>query len=84
MITLEADFNHLDPQGRLRLEGLAMHRGTPFDEIAEKHRRIVFVDGEDIVEGELVHDPQLGWVGAADWNTQDVWLAYPAGSRAAV
>ncbi len=84
MITLEADFNHLDPQGRLRLEGLVMHRDTPFAEIAAKHRRIVFVDGEDIVEGELIRDPKLGWLGAADWGTQDVWVAYPAGSRAAV
>ncbi len=36
MIALQADFNHMDPQGRLRLDDLRMHQGTPFAEIAAK------------------------------------------------
>ena len=78
MITLQADFNHMDPQGRLRLGDLRMHQQTPFAEIAVKQEPIIFVDGEDTVRGELVHDPQLGWVGKVDWSTQDVWESYPA------
>jgi len=84
MITLKADFNHLDPQGRLRLEDLRMHEQTPFAEIAAKHEPIIFVDGEDMVRGELAHDPQLGWIGNVDWSTQDVWESSPtavAGGR---
>ena len=77
MITLQADFNHMDPQGRLRLEDLRMHGRTPFAEIAAKDEPIIFVDGEDTVSGELVHDPQLGWVSKVDWSTQDVWESYP-------
>ena len=38
---------------------------------------IIFVDGEDMVRGELVHDAQLGWIGKVDWSTQDVWEVYP-------
>lgn len=79
MITLEADFNHLDSQGRLCLEDLRMHERTPFSEIAARYEQIVFVDGEDMVRGDLVHDPELGWVGNADWATQDVWKSYPSG-----
>lgn len=60
MITLQADFNHMDPQGRLRLGDLRMHQQTPFAETAMKQEPIIFVDGEDMVRGELVHDPQLG------------------------
>jgi hypothetical protein len=50
---------------------------TPFAEIAAMHEPIIFVDGEDMVRGELVHDPQLGWIGKVDWSTQDVWESYP-------
>ncbi|MGH9238012.1 MAG: hypothetical protein ACRD3G_08220 [Vicinamibacterales bacterium] len=78
MIMLQADFNHMDTQGRLRLGDLRMHLRTPFDAIAAKQERIIFVDGEDLVRGELVHDPQLGWLGQVDWSTQDVWEAYPS------
>jgi hypothetical protein len=77
MITLKADFNHRDAQGRLRLEDLRMHATTPFADIAARHKQIIFLDGEDLVRGELAHDPRLGWVGQADWSTQDVWEAYP-------
>ncbi len=77
MITLKADFNHLDAQGRLRLEDLRMHAHTPFAEIAEKRKEVIFVDGGDVVRGELIHDARLGWIGNADWTTQDVWEAYP-------
>ena len=78
MITLKADFNHVDPRGRLRLDDLRMHQSTPFGEIAAKHEPIIFVDGEDMVRGELVHDPQLGWIGKVDWLTQDIWELYPS------
>ena len=54
-----------------------MHQQTPFADIAVKQEPIIFVDGEDVVRGVLVHDPQLGWVGNVDWSTQDVWESYP-------
>ena len=50
-----------------------MHQQTPFAEIAAKHEPIIFVDGEDVVRGELIHDPQAGWIAKVDWSTQDVW-----------
>ena len=78
MITLKADFNHVDTQGRLRLEDLRMHEHTSFAEIAAKRQPLIFVDGEDMVRGELVHDPQLGWMGKVDWSTQDLWESYPS------
>jgi hypothetical protein len=77
MITLQADFNHMDAQGRLRLDDLRMHSETPFAEIAAKHASIIFVDGDDMVRGELMLDPELGWLGKVDWSTQDVWESYP-------
>ena len=33
MITLQADSNHMNPQGRLCLGDLRMHLRTPFDAI---------------------------------------------------
>jgi hypothetical protein len=75
MITLQADFNHLDDAGRLRLGDLRMH--TPFVEIAAKHETIIFIDGDDMVRGELVHDPEHVWIGRVDWSTQDVWESSP-------
>lgn len=77
MITLKADFNHVDAQGRLRLDDLRMHEHTPFAEIAAKGQPLIFVDGDDMVRGELVHDRQLGWMGKVDWSTQDLWESYP-------
>lgn len=77
MITLQADFNHMDSQGRLRLDDLRMHSETPFAEIAAKHASVIFVDGDDMVRGELMHDPEMGWLGKVDWSTQDVWESYP-------
>lgn len=77
MITLKADFNHLDPQGRLRLGDLRMHARTPFQDLAVRDHGVVFVDGADMVRGRLLHDPDLGWVGEVDWSTQDVWESYP-------
>ena len=77
MITLQADFNHMDANGRLRLDDLRMHQATPFAEIAAKQEPIIFVDGEDMVRGELVHDLELGWIGKVDWSTQDTWEVYP-------
>ena len=77
MITLQADFNHMDASGRLRLADLRMHQHTPFAEIAAKHEPIIFVDGDDMVRGELIHDPEHGWIGQVDWSTQDVWESYP-------
>ena len=77
MILLQADFNHLDAEGRLRLGDLRMHQRTPFAQIAAKHESILFVDGEDVVRGELIHDQRDGWIAKVDWSTQDVWEAYP-------
>lgn len=77
MITLQTDFNRMDAGGRLRLGDLRMHEHTPFDEIAAKHETIIFVDGDDMVRGELLHDPEHGWIGQVDWSTQDVWESYP-------
>jgi hypothetical protein len=34
-------------------------------------------DGQDVVRGELVHDPGEGGIAQMDWSTQDVWEAYP-------
>ena len=50
-----------------------MHSETPFAEIAAKHASIIFVDGDDMVRGELILDPEVGWLGTVDWSTQDVW-----------
>ena len=77
MITLRADFNHRDAQGRLRLDDLRMHGQTSFAQIAAKNEPILFVDGEDMVRGELIHDPQAGWIAKVDWSMQDVWESYP-------
>ena len=82
MITVKADFNHLDGRGRLILSDLVIHEHTPFAEIAESGERILFVQGEDIVEGSLVRDDERGWVGEADWGTQGVLKSYPEGVAA--
>jgi hypothetical protein len=80
MITIEADFNRLS-HGRLVLSRLAIHEHTPFAELAATGDRILFVQGEDIVQGKLVEDPELGWLGDADWDTQDVLRSYPSAER---
>ena len=77
MIAIKADFNRLN-NGRLILSRLAIHEHTPFEEIAASQDRIVFVQGEDIVSGFVEHDPELGWIGVADWSTQEVLRSYPA------
>ena len=81
MIVIEVDFNHLDRAGRLLLADLVVHERTPFAEIAEiavSGERVLFVDGGEFVEGSLVQDPERGWVGLADWSTQDRLRSYPA------
>ena len=78
MIAIEADFNHLDGHGRLILADLTIHETTPFAEIAESADRILFVDCGEFVEGRIVADDKRGWVGEADWDTQDTLIAYPA------
>ena len=77
MITIKADFNHLDGAGRLILSDLVIHDQTPFETIAASDKRILFVQGEDIVFGRLVKDAIRGWCGEADWDTQDVLQEYP-------
>lgn len=77
MITIRADFNHLDGSGRLVLSDLVIHEKTPFEAIASSDKPILFVQGEDIVQGGLVWDPVRGWCGQVDWNTQDVLQEYP-------
>ncbi len=78
MIVIEVDFNHLDGAGRLLLADLVVHERTPFAEIAGSSERLLFVDGGEFVEGSLVQDPERGWVGVADWATQDRLRSYPA------
>lgn len=80
MITIDADFNRLN-HGRLVLSRLAIHEHTPFADLAASGEKILFVQGEDIVEGTLAEDPELGWVGEADWSTQDVLRSYPSEKR---
>jgi len=77
MITIEADFNDRDEQGRLRLSRLAMHRETPFAQIAKRHPRVIFLDGEDVVEGTLMRTQGDGWLGDADWQTLGVLERWP-------
>jgi hypothetical protein len=84
MITVKADFNHRDGRGRLILSDLDMHKRTPFAEIAGSGERIVFVQGEDVVEGILVLDGKHGWVGDVDWESQGVLKSYPDGAVATV
>ncbi len=78
MIAIEVDFNHADGRGRLLLADLVAHERTPFADIAASGDRILFVDGNEYVEGRLVDDPERGWVGAVDWGTQDTIRAYPS------
>ena len=78
MIVIEVDFNHLDRAGRLLLADLVVHERTPFAEIASSGERLLFVDGGEFVEGSLVEDPERGWVGDADWATQDHFRSYPS------
>ena len=66
MITIEADFNHRDEQGRLLLGDLTMHRSTPFASMAEKAREVTFIDGEDAVTGSLEWMPRED--GLAQWT----------------
>ena len=77
MITIVADFNHRDGRGRLVLSDLTIHEETPFEAIAAAEPSILFIQGEDVVVGRLVHDPDRGWCGDVDWTTQDVLRAYP-------
>ena len=78
MIVIEVDFNHLDGAGRLLLADLLVHERTPFAEIAVSGERVLFVDGGEFVEGSLALDTERGWVGVADWATQDRLRSYPA------
>ena len=78
MVVIEVDFNHLDRAGRLLLADLVVHERTPFAEIAVSGERVLFVDSGEFVEGSLVQDPVRGWVGIADWSTQDRLRSYPS------
>ena len=51
MIAIEADFNHLDGEGRLLLADLVVHERTPFAEIARCSER---------TEGRVVEDKERG------------------------
>jgi hypothetical protein len=77
MIVIEVDFNRLDGAGRLLLADLVVHERTPFAEIAASGERLLFVDGGEFVEGKLIQDAERGWVGDADWATQDRLRSYP-------
>lgn len=84
MIVIEVDFNHLDRAGRLLLADLVVHERTPFADIADiaeiavPGERVLYVDGGEFVEGSLAQDPVRGWVGIADWATQDRLRSYPS------
>lgn len=82
MITIKADFNHTDGQGRLILSDLVIHEATPFADLADAAETILFRQGEDIVYGRLIEDPQRGWVGDPDWDSQDVLAEYPQPTEA--
>ena len=60
MATIKADFNRLDAKGRLLLDGLTLHRHTPFGEIAADHERVIFVDGTDLLERDSLLTPGRG------------------------
>ena len=77
MITIKADFNHMDGQGRLILADLVIHSRTPFEALAASGKPVLFIQGEDIVFGKLVKDARRGWCGEADWDTQDLLQEYP-------
>ncbi len=77
MITIKADFNHMDEHGRLLLADLVIHEETPFAEIAARREPILFTDGEDVVHGSLAEDASRGWVGIAEWSTQELVESYP-------
>lgn len=78
MIVIEVDFNHLDEIGRLLLADLKVHERTPFAELAASEERLLFVDGSEFVESGLVEDLDRGWVGQADWSTQNRLRSYPS------
>jgi len=80
MIAIEADFNHLDGEGRLLLADLVVQATTPFAEIARSSERIVFVDGGELVEGRIVEDKERGWHPAA--YPADRPVLTPAGASA--
>lgn len=82
MITIKADFNHTDGQGRLILSDLVIHETTPFADLASAAEAIIFRQGEDIVYGRLIEDPVSGWVGDPDWDSQDVLAEYPQPAEA--
>ena len=77
MITNRADFNHLDGRGRLILSDLRIHEHTRFVALAAAGKTILFMQGEDIVFGSLVEDPDRGRRGAPDRDTQEVLQEYP-------
>ena len=77
MITIKADFNHMDGHGRLILSDLVIHSRTPFEALAASGKPVLFIQGEDIVFGKIVRDARRGWCGEVDWDTQDVLQEYP-------
>ena len=60
MIEIEVDFNHADGRGRLLLADLVAHLVTPFADIAASGDRILFVDGNEFVEGGWSTIPSEG------------------------
>ena len=53
MITIKADFNHMDGRGRLILSDLVIHSRTPFEALAASGKPVLFIQGEDIVFGTI-------------------------------
>lgn len=71
MIEILADFNKMDADGCLILSRLAIHRETPFQQIAESAKRVLLMDYSESVEGRLFYDAHTGyWLGVPDWDTK--------------
>jgi hypothetical protein len=77
MIVIQADFDHRDASGRLRLADLEVHRDTPFADLAAWAEQVLFVDGEDAAYGRLILEPGAGWLGDVDWSTQQTVESWP-------
>ena len=81
MIVVKAVFDHIDGQGRLLLSDLAVHAETPFAQLVGVSERVVFVDGDQYVEGRVVDVDGRRWAGFVEWDTQGEFLSYPSDRR---
>ena len=61
-----SDWNRLDGEGRIRL-GLMGHVSTDFTALVGVP--VLFVDGDEVVEGTVATGENGEWLGVADWTT---------------